>query len=87
MSSRSLIGGNLSLNSLTVKHLTVTDTSDNVTEIENIECATIDASEKVTCPAFSCPDSDYNVGNISNPQCTNGLTIGTGDSDGSDFET
>ena len=86
MSSRSLIGGNLSLNSLTVKHLTVTDTSNNDTEFGNIECIGIEASDKVRCPVFDCPVSDYDSTNISEPKSTNGMTIGTGDSNGLDYE-
>ena len=86
MSSRSLIGGNLNLNSLTVKHLTVTDTSNNDTEFGNIECIGIEATDKVRCPVFECPTSDYDSTNISEPKCSNGITIGTKDSNGLTYE-
>ena len=86
MSSRSLIGGNLNLNSLAVKYLTVTDSSNNATEFGNIECIGIEATDKVKCPVFECPTSDYDSTNISEPKCSNGITIGTRDSNGLNYE-
>lgn len=69
MSSRSLQGGDLILNSLTVKHLTVTDMdlSNNIPSESDINCETLTANEIVSS-IFDIPTTDYDVTNISNPK-------------------
>ena len=42
-------------------------------------------SDEITCPVFHCP-AEYDSENISNPKCQNGITIGTKDGNGYNYE-
>ena len=74
---------------LTVETITadsITATTGNI-ETLNSQTGNISnlQSDEITCPVFHCPN-EYDSENISNPKCTNGITIGTKDGNGYNYE-
>ena len=91
--------GNVVAKTITCDSITILDTDDENLAVEtitattgNIETLTSQTgnisnlqSDEITCPVFHCPN-EYDSENISNPKCTNGITIGTKDGNGYNYQ-
>jgi hypothetical protein len=60
-------------------NLTVNSITAESGNISNLQ------SDKTTCTVFHCPQ-EYNSNNITDPKCNNGVTIGTKDGNGYNYE-
>ncbi len=60
-------------------NLTVNSITAESGNISNLQ------SDEITCTVFHCP-AEYDSENISNPKCQNGITIGTKDGNGYNYE-
>ena len=81
--------GDIQAQNISCKSITVDDQTDPTIPTE-ITVNTINAGsgnfeDEITCPVFHCPN-EYDSQNISNPKCTNGITIGTKDGNGYNYE-
>ena len=81
--------GDVQAQNISCKSITVDDPTDPTIPTE-INVNTINASsgnfdDEITCPVFHCPQ-EYNSNNITDPKCNNGVTIGTKDGNGSNYQ-
>ena len=81
--------GDVQAQNISCKSITVDDPTDPTVPTE-ITVNTINASsgnfdDEITCPVFHCPQK-YNSNNITDPKCNNGVTIGTKDGNGSNYQ-
>ena len=84
-----MILGDVSAKNISCKSITVSNPTDPTVPTE-INVNTINASsgnfeEEITCPVFHCPQ-EYNSNNITEPKCNNGITIGTKDGNGTNYQ-
>jgi len=84
-----MILGDVLAKNITCETISVSNPTDPTIPTE-ITVNTINASsgnfdDEITCPAFHCPQ-EYNSNNITDPKCNNGVTIGTQDGNGSNYQ-